>query len=65
MGIEPLLEAYRRNFDETLIRENLKKTVEERFLELMERQRFVEELRRAGRKLRKNDGLQEHSATPE
>ena len=65
MGIEPLLEAYGRNFDETLIRENLKKTVDERFLELMERQRFVEELRQAGRKLRKNDGLQENSATPE
>jgi hypothetical protein len=35
--------------DRTLIRENLKLTVEQRFRQLMELQRFAEELQRAGK----------------
>lgn len=49
-GVEPdpVLEAYKRDIDRTLLRENLKLTVEERFLKLMELQRFAAELRTAG-----------------
>ena len=43
-----MVEAYKK--DRTLLRENLKLTVEERFVKLMRLQRFAEELRRAGRK---------------
>jgi hypothetical protein len=44
---DPVIEAYKKDVDRTLIRENLKRSVEERFLNLMELQRFAEELRRA------------------
>jgi hypothetical protein len=45
---DPVIEAYQRDIDRTLLRENLKLSVEERFLKLMELQRFATELRRAG-----------------
>ncbi len=47
-----MIEAYKRDIDRTLIRENLKLSVEERFLKLMALQRFADELRRAGREAR-------------
>jgi hypothetical protein len=46
---DPVIEAYKRDVDRTLIRENLRLTVEERFDALMRLQKFAEELRRAGR----------------
>ena len=45
---DPVIETYQRDIDRTLLRENLKLTVEERFLKLMDLQRFATELRRAG-----------------
>jgi hypothetical protein len=45
---DPVIEAYKRDIDRTLIRENLRLTVEERFDALMKLQQFAEELRRAG-----------------
>jgi hypothetical protein len=51
-GADPVVEAYKKDIDRTLIRENLKLTVEERFLKAMALQRFAEELRRAGREAR-------------
>lgn len=50
---DPVIELYKRDIDRTLIRENLKRTVEERLEALMELQSFAEELRRAGRSARK------------
>ncbi|HLK55354.1 MAG TPA: hypothetical protein VKU00_02245 [Chthonomonadaceae bacterium] len=50
---DPVIEAYKKDIDRTLIRENMKRTVEERFERLMELQRFAEELQRAGREARK------------
>ena len=50
---DPVVEAYKKDIDRTLIRENLKLTVEERFRKAMALQRFAEELRRAGQKARK------------
>jgi hypothetical protein len=51
--VDPVVEALRKNVDKTLIRKNLTLTHEQRFLQLMELQRFAEELRRAGREARK------------
>lgn len=49
LSIDPVIEAYKKDLDLTLIRENLKRTPEERIRNLMELQRFADELRRAGR----------------
>jgi hypothetical protein len=49
---DPVIEAYKRDVDRTLLRENLKLTVEERLRQLMELQKFAEELRKAGEALR-------------
>ncbi len=46
---DPVVEEYKRHVDRTLLRENLKLTVEERFANLRQRQRFAVELRAAGR----------------
>lgn len=47
---DPVIEAYKKDVDRTLLRENLKRTVEERLRDLMRLQRFAEEWRRAGRR---------------
>ncbi len=49
---DPVIEAYKRDVDRTLIRENLKLSPEQRVLMLIELQRFAEELRRAGAQAR-------------
>jgi hypothetical protein len=49
---DPVIEAYKKDIDRTLIRQSLKLTVEERFREAMALARFANELRRAGRKAR-------------
>jgi len=46
---DPVIEAYKKDVDRTLIRENLKLTVEQRIEDLMRLQQFAEELQRAGR----------------
>ena len=46
---DPVVEAYEKAVDRSLIRENLRCSVEERFRRLMALQRFAEELRPAGR----------------
>ena len=50
---DPVIEAYKKDVDRTLIRENLKLSVEDRFRKLMELQRFAAELRRAGQQARR------------
>jgi len=47
--LDPVVSAYRAHVDRSLIQKNLKLSVEERFLQLMELQRFAVELREAGR----------------
>ena len=47
--MDPVIEAYKRDIDRTLLRENLKLSPEERIQKLAELQRFAEELRRAGK----------------
>ena len=51
-GLDAVIEAYKKDVDVTLIRENLRLTVDQRFQQLMKVQQFAEELRRAGRKAR-------------
>ena len=50
--MDPVIEAFKRDVDRTILRENLKLTPEQRVLELMETLRAAEEFERAGRRLR-------------
>ena len=43
-----MIDAYKKDVDRTLLRENLKLTPEERLRKLLELQAFVDEVRRAG-----------------
>jgi hypothetical protein len=52
-GPDPIIERYKLDVDRTLIRENLRKTHEERLLTLQRMQGFVDELRTAGQTLRR------------
>jgi hypothetical protein len=45
---DPVIEAYKKNIDRSLIRENLKRSPDERMRALVALQRFAIELRRAG-----------------
>ena len=49
---DPVIEAYKKDVDRTLIRENLKKSLEERVLALQAMLEFVYEVRRAGKVMR-------------
>lgn len=46
---DPVIEAYKKHLDRTLLRENLKRTVQERLDRLVELQRLAEEAKRAER----------------
>jgi len=52
--IDPIVEAYKPGIDTTLIERNLRLTPSERLRQLMELQRFAEELRRGGDHARSN-----------
>lgn len=47
--VDPVVEAYKRDVDRTLILRNLARSVEERLEALMQLQVFAQELKRAGR----------------
>jgi hypothetical protein len=49
---DPVVEAYKRDIDRSLLRENLERTPTERVLALMELQRLAQEAARAGRAAR-------------
>ena len=49
LELDPVIEAYKKDVDRTLLRENLKLSVEQRFQNLFDLQKFAAELRRAGR----------------
>ena len=51
--IDPVIEVYKKDVDRSIIRENLKLTVEERLRKHQNAQTFFEELRRAGEQARK------------
>ena len=50
--LDPVIEAYKKDVDVTLIRENLRLTVDQRFQQLMKLQQFAADLQRASRKAR-------------
>ena len=58
-GMDAVIEAYKSGIDRTLLRENLRRTPEERLLRLIAHQRFAAELRKAGRALRSGDRVAE------
>ena len=43
---DPVIDAYKRDLDVSLLEESLRKTPEERILAIMEMQRLIEEMRR-------------------
>jgi hypothetical protein len=47
-SIDDIIDVYKRDVDRTLIRQRLTRSIEERLEDLMELQRFADELRRAG-----------------
>lgn len=49
---DPVIEAYKRDVDRTLLRQNLRKSAEERVRSLAALARLADEARRAGRALR-------------
>lgn len=49
---DPVIEAYKKDVDRTLLRENLKLTVEQRFLKFESFMLGVYELREAGQRMR-------------
>jgi hypothetical protein len=49
---DPVIEVYKKDVDRTLLRENLKLTVEERLRKFQRFMATVEELREAGRRAR-------------
>jgi hypothetical protein len=49
---DPVIEAYKKDIDRTLLRQNLRRSIDERILNLMDLQSMAKELRRAGRRLR-------------
>ena len=55
-GLDPVIEAYKKDVDRTLIRRNLKLSHEERLQNAMELQRFAQELRKAGRRVKRAAG---------
>jgi hypothetical protein len=49
---DAVIDRYKQDVDRTLLRANLQRTPEERLRNLMALQRFAEELRAAGRRVR-------------
>jgi len=55
-GVDRVIEAYKRSVDRTLIRENLKRSFEDRLLGLQALQQWADELRAAGESERRRRG---------
>ena len=51
-SVDPVIEAYKKDVDRTLVRENLTKSYEERVVALEQMLAFVGEVRRAGKAMR-------------
>jgi hypothetical protein len=50
---DPVIEAYKKDVDRTLLRENLWLTVQQRFENLMQLQRFARELQNARQSMKR------------
>lgn len=49
---DPVIEAYKKDVDRTLLRQNLRRTPEERWRIILEATRLADEMRRAGARAR-------------
>jgi len=54
VSVDPVIDAYMAGVDRTLIQENLRKSPEERLLQLQRAQAFIEEVRAAGFRMRQS-----------
>lgn len=45
--IDPVIEAYKKDVDASLLRENLKRSIDERLINLIAMQRWAHEMKRA------------------
>ena len=54
--IDPVIEVYKKDVDRTLLRENLKLTVEQRIRKAISFHEAVAELRAAGERMRRKEG---------
>ena len=52
-GPDPVIEAYKRHIDRTLLRQNLRRSATERVRNLIALQRLAMEARRAGRAMKR------------
>ena len=52
---DPVIEAFKKDVDRSLLRENLKLTVEQRIRRWLDHLRWAEELREAGRRARSTE----------
>jgi hypothetical protein len=52
-SIDEIIDLYKKDVDRTLIRENLKLTPEERLMKAQQMAQMAEELREAGRRIRR------------
>ncbi len=52
LEVDPVIEAYEKDVDRTLLRQNLRRSVAERFQNLQAMQQFVRTLRESGQKAR-------------
>jgi hypothetical protein len=53
--VDPLIEEYKKHVDRTLIRENLRRTVQQRIDAMIDHLHTIEELHRAGRAAREGN----------
>ena len=53
-SVDLVIDAYKKDVDRTLLRENLRRTVEERVVNLMALQRFADELHGARERSRRD-----------
>ena len=53
-SVTEIIELYKRDIDRSLLRRQLARSPEERFRDVMERQKAVEEFARAGREARQS-----------
>ncbi|MHC4834184.1 MAG: hypothetical protein ACYTFH_09915 [Planctomycetota bacterium] len=55
-SMSEVIDLYKRDVDRSLLRDRLKRTPEERLIDLMRMQRLAEEVARAGRRARDAEG---------
>jgi hypothetical protein len=58
-SVDPVIEAYKKDVDRTLIRENLTRSHEGRVMALEQMLEFVQEVRRAGREMSRSHAVQD------